>query len=152
MAAAYNQVIIHYRDESGKECQTFWSTVDQGAGGASAYTGLAAAAQAISDCAVIAVQFQTTVLIEATPTSGPYNTVTDRAMILSKIGSTGKPLTLQFVGPKASIFQSDTLKLDLTNADVIALEALMMSLIGDVQGHAMGPIRKGYREQARGTP
>jgi len=98
VAAAYNQIIIHYRDESGKECQSFWSAVDQSEGPAADYVELAAKAQAITDCAVIAVQFQSTVLIEATPTDGPYNTVVDRCMILSNIPETSKPITLQFVG------------------------------------------------------
>lgn len=152
MAAAYNQIIIHYRDESGKECQSFWSAVDQSEGPAADYVELAAKAQAITDCAVIAVQFQSTVLIEATPTDGPYNTVVDRCMILSNIPETSKPITLQFVGPKASIFLPGALKLDTSNADVVALQTKMMELVGDTSGNPMGVIRRGYREQARNTP
>lgn len=151
MAAAYNQVIIHYLDIDGRTCQTFWSTQDQTEGGASAYVDLAAAAQACTDAAVIAVQYQSTVLLEATPADGDYPTVYDRAATLSKILSTNAPNTLQLVAPKSTLFLADTITLDLTNADLIALQTEMMSKVGSPQGAAMGPFRKGYRTQARGT-
>jgi hypothetical protein len=151
MPAIYNQVLIQYRDQNGKEGTSFWPSVDQDAGGASAYVDLAAKVQAITNCAVIGVQFQQSVLITATPTTGPYKTITDRAMMLSKIVSTNKPFMFSVPGPMAAIFEADTLKVNLSNADVLALQAAMMPLIGDNEGNPMGPFRKGYRTEAKGS-
>jgi hypothetical protein len=152
MAAAYNQIIIHYRDINGQECQSFWSSVDQTEGPASDYVELADKVQACTDAAVIAVQFQSTVLLEATPADGDYPTVMDRCMTLSRRTATTAPITLQLVAPKASIFEADTETLDLTNADIVALQALMVTLVGDTSGNPIGPWKKGVREMARGTP
>jgi hypothetical protein len=151
MAAAYNQVIIHYLDIDGRTCQTFWSTQDQTEGGAADYVDLADKVQACTDAAVIAVQYQSTVLIDATPADGDYPTVYDRAATLSKILSTNAPNTLQLVAPTSALFLPDTITLDLSNTDLIALQTEMMAKIGSPQGAAMGPIRRGYRTQARGT-
>lgn len=152
MASAYNQIIIHYRDKDDKECQSFWSSVDQEEGGAADYVELAAKVQACTDAAVIAVQFQTTVLIEATASDGDYPTVMDRCMTLSKIVATGRPNTLQLVAPKASLFLPDTITMDLSNPDLIALSELMQELVGDTDGNPMGPFRRGVRQMARNTP
>lgn len=152
MAVQYNQIIIHYRDVQGKECQTFWSAVDQTEGAAADYIELAAAVQDCTDAAVTAVQFQMTVLFEATPAEGDYPTVYDRAMTLSRIPATNAPNTLQLVAPKADLFEADTITLDLTNPQLIALQALMVELVGDTNGNPMGPFRRGQRQQARNTP
>ena len=149
MGAAYNQIVMQYVDANGKPATTFWTSVDQGTGGASAYTTLAAKAQAVSDAAITAVQFQTTVLLDGSAGDGPYNTVTDRCQILMRIPATGAPLTLGLVAPKSEIFLPDNVTLDLTNTDIIALEAAMMTLVGDKMGNAMGPIRRGYRTEAK---
>lgn len=151
MPAIYNQLLVQYRDQNGKEGTSFWPTVNQDPGAASAYTTLAAKVQAVTNCAVIGVQFQQTVVISATPTDGPYKTIVDRAMFLSKIVATAKPFTFSIPGPKSSIFMPDTLAVNLTNADVLALQAAMMPIIGDNEGNAMGPFRKGYRTEAKGT-
>jgi hypothetical protein len=148
MPAQYNQVLIGLLDNNGRPATMFWTSIDQTAGPAADYAALAASVQAISDAAVVCVQFQSTLLIEASPSDGPYNTVTDRCQILMKIMETGKPLTLGLVAPKSGIFLPDHKTLDLSNPDVIALQDEMMATIGDKDGNAMGPIRRGYRTEA----
>ncbi len=151
MPAIYNQVLVQYRDKNGKEGTSFWPSVDQDEGAAADYVDLAAKVQAITNCAVIGVQFQQSVLIDATATAGPYQTIVDRAMFLSKIVATAKPFMFSIPGPKSSIFMPDTLQVNLSNADVLAMQAAMMPLIGDNEGNPMGPLRKGYRTEAKGS-
>lgn len=151
MAALYNQILVGYLDQNGKPGTSFWPAIDQSTGPAAAYSGLCAAVQAVTDCAVIGVQFQSTLLIGATPTDGPYKTIIDRAMMLSKITATGKPFTFSIPGPKSSIFLPDHLTVDLTNTNVIALQTAMMAKVGDQAGNAMGLFRRGYRTEAKGS-
>jgi hypothetical protein len=86
----------------------------------------------------------------AEPVEGPYNTVWDRCAILSKIVETGQPVTYALAAPKESIFKADHKTLDMENADVINLVEKMMEAVGDKLGNAMGPIRRGYRTEAKG--
>jgi hypothetical protein len=142
---------VQYRDQNGKEGTSFWPAIDQTAGPAAGYTTLAAKVQAVTNCAVIGIQFQSTVLISASPTDGPYKTIVDRAMMLSKISATAKPFMFSIPGPKSEIFEADTLKVNLANTDIIALETAMIGAVGDNEGNAMGPFRRGYRTEAKGS-
>lgn len=150
MASMYNQILLGYRDTSGRECTSFWSAIDQDSGAAAAYAALAEKVQACSDCAVTAVQFQQTLLLGNEPAEGPYNTILDRVAVLAKITATGKPFTFDMVGPKETIILPDRITLDLGNADVLALETAMIGAVGDLGGNAMGPFRRGYRTEAKG--
>lgn len=129
---------------------SFWTAQDQTAGGASAYSDLADAAQAVSEAAIVAVQFQQTLLLSATPGDGPYCTVFDRCNTLTSIPTSGAPVTFGLVAPKQEIFLPDHKTLDLENDDVITLQDEMMAALGDRLGNAQGPFRRGYRTRARG--
>lgn len=145
----YNQVLVSYTDQNGKQCTLFFTAQDQGAGGAAGYAALAAAVQNCTDAAINAVQFQATLLLDATAGDGPYNTIYDRAAMLLKIPATGQPITYELAAPKASLFLPDTVTLDLMNSDLIALQSEMSAFVGDKLGNPIGPIRRGYRTQAR---
>jgi len=151
MPALYNQVIIQYRDKNGKMATSFWTTVDQDEGAAAEYATLAGLAQNVSDAAIVSVQFQQTLNIEATPADGPYCTVFDRCMVLSSIPATLAPVTFGLIAPTEDIFLPDNLTLDLANDDIIALQGEMAAQLGDRLGHAQGPFRRGYRTRSRGN-
>jgi hypothetical protein len=145
----YNQCILNWLDKNGATAASFWTTQDQGAGGAGAYSALAAAAQACSDAAIIGIQLQTTVQLATMPGDGPYCTVFDRAALLARIPATGTPTRQEIVGPKSSIFLPDLVTVDLTNANVLALQSQIEALVGDKSGNPQGPYYRGLRRQAR---
>jgi hypothetical protein len=151
MPAIYNQILVQYLDGNGKEGTSFWPATDQTTIPPSAVTALAAKVQALTNCAVIGMQFQSSYTLTATPTDGPYKTIVDRVMVLSKIVATQKPFTFEIPGPKSTIFTGDTMTLNLANTDVIALQTAMMPNVGDNQGNPIGPFRRGYRTEAKGS-
>jgi hypothetical protein len=150
MSHLYNQALIHYVDRNGRTSCAFLTTQDQGEGGAGAYADVAAALQACSDAAIIAIQFQTTVLVSATPSTGDYDSVLDKAVILVPISGEARSTRLEIPAPKSSIFRADHVTVDLANADVIALDAECQAVLGDSDGHPWGPFRRGTRQRARG--
>jgi len=152
MAAIYNQVLIHYVDKNGRPATNFWTTVDQDEGGAAGYLTLAAAAQAISDAAVVAVQYQQTVVLEATPSDGDYPSVLDRAEFLSHIETSRQRSNIVIPAPKSEIFTAGHEIVDMSNSLVIALSDEVTTLLGDTQGHSNGPLEYGRRGRARGGP
>lgn len=150
MADIYNQVIFNWVDANGKTGRNFLTTQDQDAGGASGYASLAAAAQACCDAALVAVQFQTTLVIASAPASGAYGTVWDRAVFGGRNSITNAYQKNALVGPKTTIFLPDTITVDLTNSDVIAFQTELQAVIGDQLGNPAGPFLKGWRDKASG--
>lgn len=151
-AAIYNQLIVTFLDKNGGMADTFWTTQDQSSSPGSGLVAVASAAQACSDAAVIGVQFQSTLRIDATPGDGPYCTVFDRARLLSRITATGRPARQEIIAPKASLFLGDLVTVDLTNVDIMALNVQLMGKIGDKSGNPQGPITRGLRASAKVNP
>lgn len=152
MADIYNIVLMHWVDQGGKTCTSFYTTQNQGAGGTGAYAALASALQACSDAALVAIQFQTTAHLTAAPTTGPYKSVYDRALGMSHIVVGGNGYKWSIPAPKAAIFQGDTKTLDLSNPQVMALDTAMQAVLGNSLGDAVGPISYGARGRAGGGP
>jgi hypothetical protein len=150
-SALYNQCILNWIDKNGQEAQNFWTTLNQSSGGASAYEDLAEKAEAISCCKVQAIQFQTTLVRGATPVTGPYQTVLDRANILAKISGTNVTTTISLPGPQAAIFLPGNVIVDMSNTDVIAFQAALAAVIGDTSGNPIGVFKRGYRTSAKVT-
>lgn len=149
MSAIFNQVLFHWRDVNGLTAVSFASTQDQLPGGAAAYAPLAAAAQNCSDAALVAVQFQCTLVIEATPGDGPYCTVYDRAVMFDKNVGTNVLQRQAIVGPKPGIFLPGNIKVDLANSDVIAFRGQVQALLGDANGNPCGPFIRGKRQTSQ---
>lgn len=152
MATIYNQILLQWQDVSGKQASSFWTTQDQGAGGAGAYASLKAAAEACSSCKVIGIQFQTTIAYSPTPVTGAYPSVLDRAVLRTSIPATSQPSRIEIPGPLAAIFLPDLVTVDLANASVLALQAQVMARLGDSSGNYMGPFIRGIRARARAEP
>lgn len=150
MSHIYNQALIHYVDRNGRTACAFLTTQDQSAGGAGAYSPVAAALQACSDAAIIAVQFQTTIVISATPSEGDYDSVLDKAVILVPISGEARSTRLEIPAPKSTIFRADHVTVDLENDDIIALDSECQAVLGDSDGHPWGPFKRGNRQRARG--
>jgi len=144
-----NQVLMQWVDERGVHSTNFLVTLDQAAGGAGAYTGLANALQACSDALLEAIQFQTTIIRVGTPENGPYPTVYDRAVMQARIQTTGQPTRVEIPAPKPAILQADNSLVNLAAPEIVALETQCMTLLGDAAGHAMGPFYRGIRTNAR---
>jgi hypothetical protein len=151
VAYIYNYALFHWKDSNGMPGVSFLVTQDQGAGGAGAYTPLSDAAQACCDAAIIAVQFCTTVLVEATPTEGDYGTVWDRAALIGRNTITNKSQRSVLVGPKADIFLPDRITVDLTDSRVIDFNLQVQALLGDSLGNPCGPFIRGVRSKASGS-
>lgn len=151
VAYIYNYALLHWQDSNGKPGVSFLVTQDQGAGGAGTYTALSDAAQACCDAAIIAVQFTTTVLVEATPTEGAYGTVWDRATLIGRNSVTNAAQRSVLVGPKENIFRADRITVDLTDSRVIAFQDQVQALLGDSMGNACGPFIRGVRQKASGS-
>jgi hypothetical protein len=151
MAILANQVILNWVDISGKFSTNFCVTQDQGDGGTGAYGDLAAKFQAASHCALVGVQFQTTLKFDATPEDGDYPSVLDRAVLLARIPLGTTKTRVEVPGPRSELFQADTLTVDLSNTLVTDLQAACIAVLGDTSGHPMGPFRYGNRQRARLT-
>lgn len=151
MPGIVNMAIGNWIDTSNKEATSFMTTQDQVTGGAATYAPLADALQAVSDCYLQAMQFQATLIRVGVPQPGDYGTVVDRASLLGNIVATGAPYRLSIVGPKASIFLPDHTTVDLSNPLIVALQAQVMALMGDNNGNACGPFKRGVRQMARGN-
>ena len=150
MAAIYNQVLLHWTDVNGRNATTFWTTLDQGEGGAGAYSALAAAAQALSVAALKAIQFQTTVHLATDPTTGAYQSVTDRGVFLARMAPVPGSTLYAVPAPKESILLPGNEVIDLSNPDVVAFFTQMNTFIGDTTGHAVSQFVRGTRQRARG--
>lgn len=150
-ADQYNYIIVEWLDKNNKYATTFLPTQDQGAGGSASYATLAAAFQACSDALVTGVQFVSTTRFSGSAGTGPYCTAYDRAVLLDRIAATNRSARQSIVGPKASIFQSDNITVDLANANIITLQTELVAVIGDQTGNAVGPIVRGNRQKASGS-
>jgi hypothetical protein len=151
VSTIYDQLLVHYVDANGEEATSFLTTQAQDSSGTGPYETLAAAIQGCSCAKVYAIQRQTTLVLGGSLTSGPYNTVFDRAVLLSKIPATGTPTRLVVCGPKAEIFQADTVTVDLSNALITTLQTQSIAVLGDRSGNPMGPFSRGTRTEARGS-
>lgn len=151
MPAYYNQVIANWSDGAGKQATSFMTTQNQASSGTTPYTGLATALQNCAAAHLDAIQFQTTIIFGGTPLPGPYSTAVDRAVMLGNILSTGAPYRLSVVGPLSTIFQAGNSLVDLSNANIVALESASMSVLGDSLGNPIGPFKRGIRQMARGN-
>lgn len=149
MSALYNQVLIHYLDKNGKTAVSFMATQNQLPGGAAAYAPLASAFQACSDAAVVAVQFQSTLLIAATPGDGPYCTVFDRGVCFDRNSVTNVQQRQAIVGPKSSLFLPGNININLANTDVLALQSEVQALLGDAVGNPCGAFQRAVRQEAK---
>lgn len=151
MSAIYNQLLMHYRDASGKEATSYLTTQDQSDEGTAPYVALAVALQNCSDCAVTAIQLQTTLLAVGATTDGAYNTVFDRGVLFGTITGTGQPTRLPIVGPKESIFQAGHALIDMSNPDVVALVAEALAVLGSRDGVPVASYTRGRRQEAKPT-
>lgn len=152
MATIYNQVLMHWVDNNGKPGTNFWTTLAQTDAVPGGLVSLGAAAQALSTCGLLAVQYQTTAIIGNAPTSGSYPSIFDRVVLLSEITGTNAPTRFEIPGPVAGILQSDNVTVDLANALVVAFATQVQANLGDKSGHAAGPFIRGRRTKARGSP
>jgi hypothetical protein len=147
MASAWDQIIIHYRDNSGRTASNFFTLADQDGGELpDSFTDLRNAIQEVSDAHVFAVQYQWTNLYGGAPSSGPYCTVQDRAAILGQVGI--NTVGYDLVAPKADIWMPDNKRLNLLDSRVIDLEAAMAGLLGTQAGVAFSSIKRGTRQWA----
>jgi hypothetical protein len=143
---------MHWRDANNKLGTSFWTTQVQSNAVPAGLLSLGAAAQAMSNCGLIAVQYQTTAVLTNVPTSGPYPTVFDRAVMLATITNTNSPRQLAIPGPVSSIFLPDNVTVDLSNSLVAAFAAQAQANLGDTAGNPVGPFVRGRRTQAGGSP
>ena len=150
MSHIYNQCLLHFVDINGKRTCAFLTTQDQSSGGASTYAPLAAAIQAVTSCGLVAIQFQTTVVVDAAASDGDYPSVFDKAVILVPIDGENRSSRLEIPGPKSEIFLSNHVTVDLTNTLVEDVQAQGIALLGDADGHPWGPFKRGTRQRARG--
>ena len=149
MALFYNQVLMQWRDENNKSSTNFMTTLEQGEGSTGDYSALADAFQACSDALLECIQFQTTLIRTGDPISGDYPTVWDRAVLLARITTTNQPTRVEIPAPKSSILQADNSLVNLSSPLIIDLQDQCMAVLGDPSGHAMGPFRRGVRQNAR---
>jgi len=152
VANIFNQLFIQWRDINGRECTSVWTTQDQSDTGVGAYAALKDAAEACSNCTVIGLQFQTTIAYSNDPSTGPYPSVYDRAVLMDRIDVTGKPSRLELPGPRPELFQADLVTVDLSAPLIVALQAEVVAVIGDQNGNAVLPFIRGYRNKARANP
>jgi hypothetical protein len=147
----YNQVLIHWEDANGGTATSFTPTQDQSDDGAAAYAALAAAAQACCDASIVAVQFQSTLLLSRTPTEGPYQTVWDRGVLSGRNSVTNRSQRNILVGPKEGILLPGHVYIDLTNPDVLAFQSEVQAVLGNSAGDPRGPFYRGVRLEAGGS-
>ena len=150
MSHIYNQTLLHFVDINGKRTCAFLTTQDQSAGGAGAYSPLAAAMQAVTSCGLVAIQFQSTLVIDASPADGDYPSVFDKAVILVPIDGENRSTRLEIPGPKSEIFRPNHVTVDLANTLIQDVQAQGIALLGDADGHPWGPFKRGTRQRARG--
>lgn len=151
MSGFYNQALLTWIDHNGKTATSFLATQDQSSGAAADYETLAAAFDACADAKVAVVQMQSTLIRVVTPVSGVYSTVWDRGVCFSNNSVTNVGQRQAIVGPKADIFLGDTVTVDLTNANIMALQAAIQDVIGDGAGNPCGPFNRGRRQNAGGS-
>ena len=150
MANIYNQVLLFWLDVNGRPATTFWTSQDQASGAAGSYSALASSAQALSTAAVVAVQFQQTMLISSTAVSGDYQSVLDRAVLLATLEGLSGSRRPAIPAPVSSIFLPGNEVVDMANADVLAFLAQLQATIGDGNGHAISTFKRGWRARAGG--
>jgi len=151
MSALFNYLTVHYLDDNGKVAQSFITTQDQDPGREADALLLIAALQACSDAKIVAVQMNTTTLLEGSFGTGPYKTVWDRGVLLGKfVGSTtGYRSTI--VAPKAEIFLPGNRVIDLTNPLITTLQTEVEAIQGNEDTTPCGPFNYGRRQTAAGS-
>lgn len=148
VSVIYNQFLLHWQDQNGNTAVSFVTSKDQTAAPPGAATTLVAAAQPCCDARIVAVQFQSTLVIGGAATTGPYKTVWDRAVLIGRNSVTNKSQRQVLVGPKPSIFLPGNIIVDLTNPQVMAFQAAVQAVCGDSAGNACGPFQRGNRREA----
>lgn len=148
MANQLNQVLIFWLDKNGRQCTTFWTTQNQTSGGAGAYTALAAASQNVSAAAVVGFQFQQTVYLTATATTGPYQSVLDKAYLLTKLEGLSGTVRYAIPAPLDTIFLPGNEIVDLSNPNVSALLTEMQAVLSDGVGHNVSSFKRGWRARS----
>lgn len=148
MANTYNQALIFWRDVNNKTASSFWTIQRQTDSVPGDLIALASAAQACSNAAIVAVQYQTTHLFTSVPVAADYRTVWDRCNMQGRIGATGVYTHYDLVAPRVEIFKPDHTTLDLTNPDVAALVTAMEGTLGDAAGNPLTVIKRGRRQWA----
>ena len=150
MATIQNQILMFWLDANNKPATTFWVTQDQDAGAASSYAALAGAAQNLSYASVIAIQFQQTLVLANAATTGPYQSVLDRGVLLTKLEGLNGGVRYGIPAPRQEIFLPGNVVIDTSNADVMALLTELQSTCGDGNGHNVSYFKRGWRARAGG--
>lgn len=151
MSTLYNQVLLEYLDANNQPAVTFWGTQDQTPGGASAYTALATATQALCDARITHITYQQVLALGGSPAQGDYQSVFDRAQFLGHFQGSRSAVQFGLPGPKASIFQAGHELVDMSNPLVQAWVAQMLIFVGDGSGAPLNDIVRGIRTRARGN-
>ena len=151
MSAFYNQIVLTWQDDNGKQAISIIPAVDQSEGPAADYEVLAAAFDDVADAKIVCVQFQSTLKRVVTPSTGAYSTVWDRGVLFDRNSETQAFQRQAIVGPKADIFEGDTITINLTDSRILALQGVMMTLCGDGAGNPIGPYQRGKRQTAGGS-
>lgn len=143
--ANYNQVIFVWQDANGKQAKAYMPTIDQGSGGATGYEALAAAFELCSNAKVIAILFQQALIRGGTPVAATYQTVFDKAVLYDTNPTSQRFQRQSIIAPKQDIFLPGNVQVNLADSRITALQGSCQAVLGDSDGHAIGPFLRGAR-------
>jgi hypothetical protein len=149
MAGMYNTLILRWTDHNGLFCTNFWCLQDQANDIPQSMIDLADAAQQLTPCGLVGIQYQKTLLVGQSPQPGPYSTVYDRALLNTRVNSPVQTGQLQIPGLLPSILKPDNITIDLSNANVVTFIHRVQSTLALPGPHAINSVYAGRRSRVR---
>lgn len=125
-------VVPQWVDLNGTTFRPYCTTYPQTDASLGPWSGLLSAMQAMSACTLEACVIQSAATIVGSGGSSPFPTAQDKLLIQVENGvNTGY---VAIPGPLASLFESDTVTLNMSDSLVVALVNEILSVLGDGQG------------------
>jgi hypothetical protein len=149
MAAGYNQLIMRWVDSNGLYCTNFFCTQNQTPFSDAGLQAVWEGAQGISQCGLVFVQFQQTIQIGGTASSGSYSTIYDRAMFLDNASNPLSYGQMQIPGLKAEILKPNQIDIDMNNPLVTAFTGAAVSALALPPSQALAQVYSGRRTRVR---
>lgn len=151
MSVLANYLMMTFQDTKGRHITMLLTTQDQSELDTSPYDSLISAAQAVTDCGLIAVQFVKTKHYSNVGVVGPYSSDRDRARLQARCADQ-TPKWVDIPGPKEGIFDTTHQRVVMSNPDIASLVAALEGVIGNASGSPVVAVERGNRQLINPTP
>lgn len=138
-----NALWLNSMDTNENQSAGMWTLQDQSALVTTPYDALITASANLSEMALFASMLQKRAMRSDTALVGPYSTYRDQAVF--QVQSNNGIVDLVIPGPVASIFRSDGITVDLSNALVQAWWVQVQAILGDSLGSPWTSLLSGRR-------